>query len=259
MTVFGISMVKNEDDIIETTIQHTLNHVDHIIIADNLSTDNTRSILDSFGENITVVDDDEVGYYQSRKMTALAHQAAEMGADWVVPFDADEIWFSPHFPTIKEHLESVPDEYVCVVADWYHHSVTTFDDQSIENPFKRMRYHLVEKAEMCKVAARCDPKLVIEQGNHGIQYGGPFMTYDVNLEARHFPYRSPEQFMRKVTQGSDAYKASNLEKHLGSHWKMFAREIKNGGVDRGEEIFATFVMSDSYGLIDDPAPIRWLS
>lgn len=256
MTVFGISMVKNEEDIIETTIRHTLNHVDHIIIADNLSTDNTRSILDSFGTNITVVDDDEVGYYQSRKMTNLAHQAAEMGADWVVPFDADEIWFSPSFPTIKQHLEEEEEEVDCVIADWYHHTVTIYDDPSVSNPFLRMRYKTQVKAAMYKIAARTHPKLLIEQGNHGMQKSGPFVTSKSRLECRHFPYRTPKQFCRKVTQGAAAYDgAKDLPDQMGSHWKLFRDQI----ADRDEEakkIFSTFVMSDLIGLVDDPAPVR---
>ena len=89
MTVFGICMTRDEDDIIGPVIEKMLLQVDHIIVADNGSTDKTREILDSLP--ITVVDDPERGYFQSRKMTALAHLAAEKGATWIVPFDSDEV------------------------------------------------------------------------------------------------------------------------------------------------------------------------
>lgn len=72
MTVFGICMAKNEEDIIGPVVEHMMSEVDHVIVADNLSQDNTRSILDSLTGNITVIDDLEPAYRQSEKMTHLA-------------------------------------------------------------------------------------------------------------------------------------------------------------------------------------------
>lgn len=258
MTTFGISMVKNEEDIIFTTINHMIYHVDHIIVADNLSTDSTRDILKSFSSDmVTVVDDNEVGYYQSQKMTSLAHKAMNLGADWVVPFDADEIWFSKHYDTIADHLDEVPDKFACVIADWFHHGVTKFDDDNVENPFFRMRYRLKEKATMKKIAARCSPKLIIEQGNHYMQYGGPFNTYNINLECRHFPYRSVNQFVSKVTNGANAYKiAQDLPAHMGSHWREYAAEIEEHGYEKAVAIFNSLKEESIDNFVEDPAPVK---
>jgi len=260
MTTFGISMVKNEGDIIEDVINHTLTQVDHIIVADNLSTDNTREILSGFGDRITLVDDKEVGYYQSKKMTALAHKANQAGADWVIPFDADEIWFSPSFDTISAHLASIPDEFVCVVAEWYHHAVTVLDDPDEDNVFKRMRFRLTKPSHMRKVAARCNEKLVIEQGNHGIQYGGVFWTSNTLLEARHFPYRTLEQFMSKVVNGNNAYVAApDLPAQMGTHWKEQGSAIEKSGIDKAKELFNNTIIYDMSGMVEDPVPIRGLN
>lgn len=62
--VFAISMVKNEDDIIQYILDHLLTQeIDHFIIADNMSTDNTRLVLESFAERypdkFTILDDYE--------------------------------------------------------------------------------------------------------------------------------------------------------------------------------------------------------
>src|ERR1035438_2201973 len=101
MTTFGIAMVKDECDVIEGTIRHLADEgMAGIVIADNGSTDGTREILDELAHDeslpcpLHVFDDPEIGYYQSRKVSALAEVAGGFGADWIVPFDADERWIA---------------------------------------------------------------------------------------------------------------------------------------------------------------------
>ena len=47
MKIASISMVKNEADIIESFVRHTLRFVDVMYIIDHLSTDNTWIILNN--------------------------------------------------------------------------------------------------------------------------------------------------------------------------------------------------------------------
>src|ERR1019366_3355127 len=105
--IVAILLVKNEADVIGLNLRHLIAQgVDHVIVADNLSTDDTHDILEAAADvlPVTVVYDDEIGYFQSRKMTNLAAMAGEMGATWCLPVDADEIWFSP-FGTVAHVLE----------------------------------------------------------------------------------------------------------------------------------------------------------
>jgi glycosyltransferase involved in cell wall biosynthesis len=86
-------LVKDEADIIGTTVPHLLASVDEVIVSDNGSTDRTLLELAEIGDGrITIFRDEEVGYYQSRKMSALADAARSRGHEWVLPCDADEIW-----------------------------------------------------------------------------------------------------------------------------------------------------------------------
>src|SRR5881394_2910564 len=118
--VIAVAMVKDEADIIQATVCHMLTQVDQVIVADNMSTDGTRNILDSLlvlnSLPVEVVDDNDPAYYQSSKMTHLARLAYLRGADWVVPFDADELW-TANGATVKETLERAECDYGLVTAE----------------------------------------------------------------------------------------------------------------------------------------------
>ncbi len=198
-------MVRDEDDIIGWTLGQMLTQVDHVIVADNLSTDRTRCILESF-DNVTVIDDPEEGYYQSTKMTRLAHQAGDMGADWVVPFDADEAWWLPD-------LENLDADVVTALPHVY---VPQPTDGTDPNPITRLRWRLPDAEPQHKVCFRYHPDAALHMGQHDVDRPG---TRCDGARVRHYQYRSLEQVRRKVTNGVGAYDASTLSKIYGSHWR----------------------------------------
>jgi hypothetical protein len=224
VTVVGVTMVKDERDIVFHTLEHMLDQVDFLVIADNGSTDGTREELHEFydGGRVLVVDDDEPGYYQSQKMTHLANVAMrEFGADWIVPFDADEWWYSP-FGRIGDELEKVAAQWLVVPAAVYDHMVTG-EDVDHTNPYLRMTWRRQKPLDLPKVACRWREDLIIEQGNHGASYTGRATVFDPLLVVRHFPYRSLEQFIRKVRNGAAAYAAAGerLPLSMGTHWRQW--------------------------------------
>lgn len=92
--VIAISMVKNEADVIESFVRHTLSFVDEMLIAEHSSTDKTPEILQKLqaeGLPITVRRLYAAGYVQVEIMNAFLHEAAiDKNADIVMPLDADE-------------------------------------------------------------------------------------------------------------------------------------------------------------------------
>lgn len=255
MSVFGIAMVRDEADVIGPVVEKMLAQVDEVMVADNGSIDGTREILDSLP--VIVMDDPERGYYQSRKMTILAQLAADKGATWVVPFDSDERWYSPFHDRIADLLEGLAPQWLTAGASLYDH-VSTAIDSSDPNPLLRIGWRRRESLPLRKVACRCRDDLVIEQGNHSASYAGGTTIFADNLIVRHFPYRSPEQFVRKVRNGAEAYRATDLPDNLGAHWRQWGDLLDAKGEEAVIAVFREWYWSSDPksdpALIFDPCP-----
>jgi len=259
VTTFGVSMVRNEIDVIEGVVRHTSGEVDELIIADNGSTDGTREVLDELSRDLplTVVDDPDVAYYQSEKMTALAERAAGCGATWIVPFDADEIWYS-RLGRIRDVLASFNADTRLLHADLYNHLASSIDEAGC--PFESMIWRQRDPGILPKIVFRWEPGAVIEQGNHGVRLAGNVFPIRDVVELRHFPARSAKQFVDKARQGAAAYAATvGLPEDMGAHWRSYGRILENEGDEGLAEVWRKHWWYRSpidSGLIRDPAPYR---
>ena len=214
--VWAIGMVRDEADIIETAVRHLLAQgVERVLIADNLSSDGTEAVLARLAaaHPVTVLQDRLVAYYQAEKMTVLARAAARAGAGWVLPFDADEIWLAPQ-GTVTQWLAACDAEVV--QAPVYNHVPTVHDDPSEPDPVRRLRWRNTAPNRLHKVAFRAHRRARLAYGNHGVARRG---RRTAGLEIRHFPYRSEEQFVRKLHQGEVAMTSSDLSDEVCKHWR----------------------------------------
>lgn len=260
MTVIAIAMVRDEEDVIETTVGNMLAQVDHVIVADNLSTDATSFILRTMemasDGRLTVLCDQEPAYLQSAKMSRLAAHAAALGATWTLPFDADECWMSP-FGRIGDVLMGLPPTTAIATAALYDH-VATAADPTEGDIIDRMPWRRREPAVLPKVACRPTLPVTIEQGNHGATYAQD--SVDGLLVVRHYPYRSAVQMARKVRNGAAAYAATDLPESAGAHWRRYGALQDAGGDEAIADVFETWFYSpspeDDPSLVYDPAPVR---
>lgn len=245
MSLWAACMMRDEEDVVGYVVQHMLDEqVDGLIVADNLSTDRTREILDQFTDpRLMVVDDDDPAYNQNTKMTALGALAAEHGAMWVLPFDADEWWFSTRGPLGEVLTDDTPAEILKTYG--YDHRPTSRDDDN-PNPFRRMEWREPETQKFPKVCYRHHPDAELHLGNHDVNMPGRRDTG--LLSFRHFGYRSFEQMRRKVTQGAAASDAAGLTPGHMAHWRQYA------AMTDAELEVAWKGFVDMPNLVHDPCP-----
>lgn len=202
-------MVKNEADIIEQTIRHLFDQgVDHILAADNGSSDGTYEILLELSKilPVHVIQDRELAYYQSEKMTWLADRVMEAGAEWIIPFDADEFWYGVSAP-LSEVLRSQKGRTIELTKLY-----NVFP--SIEGPSLRVDPTPHWDLKVC--FSRWE-NAVIKMGNHEVIAPGKQKLNEVAII--HYPWRSKEQFARKLRQGAKALEATDLPEDMGYHWR----------------------------------------
>jgi glycosyltransferase involved in cell wall biosynthesis len=184
--IAAVSMVKDEAPMIGATVRHMLSQgIEHVWIVDWFSTDGTRELLSEFDE-VTLLDADESVYYgshQPRHINRAADLAGASGAEWIVPFDADEWWTGTHDRTIAEALSMVTADRVQATILQY----VDFDHRELRQyPWQ-------------KVAYRYAPGRRVVAGNHYIE-GGEGPADEDALLVHEMKFRSFEHFVQKCTR-----------------------------------------------------------
>ena len=214
MRSVAIACVKNEIDIVEPFVRHTVAIVDRLVILDNGSQDGTLDVLRALrkeGLPLDVVEDPLLGKYQSQRMTRLMHEWAigRHDADWVVALDGDE------FLVIPQDAPLVPGEIDGdrpIAVPWRTYVAGPSDDVGQLNPVLRIRSRRVANGwEASKVMVprtlAALPNATIAQGSHEIFVDGRCCEprrHESGYLA-HFPLRSAGQYAAKIALNSLQY------------------------------------------------------
>ena len=245
--IVGLSMVKNEQDIIEPFVRHNLQFVDFLVILDNNSVDGTREILSLLmkeNDKVIVTDVASSAYAQSERMTLLMHSCqASLYADYFVFLDADEFIDCKSREYFENCISKIPSGGYGKVP-WKSYVLVPTDGAS-ENidPPRSMSWRRRDEGEQWyKAVVRLDGlywhDLVVSQGNHSISSSdGRHVPSTVINDCflNHYPLRSLNQFTAKCVVGWMAYLAKDplatqkvARGELGYHWYENFKMISAG-------------------------------
>ncbi|MDE5069857.1 MAG: glycosyltransferase family 2 protein, partial [Trichodesmium sp. St4_bin8_1] len=101
VVIAGVSIVKDEEDIIYYNLAGNYREgIKHFVMLDHMSSDGTRDEIRRFADDypeamVYLIEDRDPLFHKFRKMSAAAEFAHRMwGAEWIFPFDADEVMSS---------------------------------------------------------------------------------------------------------------------------------------------------------------------
>jgi hypothetical protein len=252
MKIYGVSMVRDEADIVAVTVRHHLAlGLDKVIVIDNGSRDRTPAVLEGLRREPRFswrrIETD--GHRQAELFTALAREAHADGADWLMPFDADEFWDAG-----GECLRDVLADSAAGVLRTRHVNFVQARDcgeasaRSLATMDHRARPHgrghalnqeLVESGETAWVAAHSYPKAVtrlcagtsIAMGNHSaLTTAGATHATSV-LRVLHAPLRSRDSLRHKAENGRRVSRVYS-DPEIGWHSKRFARLELEGRLEQ---------------------------
>ena len=229
----SITMVKNEQDIIEPFLRHNRQFFDAMIVLDHGSTDRTAEIIENCARELGGIFFTHISrfeYAQSEYMSAaLRYVQSTFFADFVCFLDADEFISSPDRSAFLKDLSVVP------VGHASEHLWQTFlpdpaangsepDDWLYYMGFRRIQECPREIKCFIRMAGGNEPELEVRQGNHGFSLNGRVIPrYRIaSSPLRHFPVRSATQI---ITKGAVSW-ATNLARNgftaasnSASQWK----------------------------------------
>lgn len=112
MKIIGVSMLRNEEDIVEAFVRHNLSLLDGMIVVDHGSSDRTLAILAALCDErlrLVLLRSDAIGYLQTEITTTAVREAFERGgADAVIPLDADEFPRVPSRTALEREIVAIP-------------------------------------------------------------------------------------------------------------------------------------------------------
>lgn len=269
--IVAIAMVKNEMDIIESFVRHTLSFADELLILDHQSSDKTRPILEALqqeGLPITVHTAYRVEYAQAEMTTELMYEAIEEhGADMVIPLDADEFLVGTAAgKSVREYLEEL-DAGILYKLPW--RRFIPYQPEARRDEFLLARPVLgdiyLDEGNKCIIGAKqvVANQLKLIQGNHYLyfDYNGQKITLEMQacqtLELAHFYWRSAEQYQTKIAVGWPNIVARySLAALGGGGYRNYHQRILQGKHISSLEFLKQGVMQDLRPLVE-PQTLRY--
>lgn len=288
MRLAGVTIARNECDVVEAFVRHNAAVLDRLYILDNDSSDGTLEILQRLEASrlsIKVGRDNELPYYQAVKTTKLIKAALE-DEPWacLFPLDCDEFLSVGDRAALEAEIASLDaEEAGLLVAD--HYAPTELDDSADLDPVSRITHRIAAEPALplfhgkaiAPYALGNSDGVEMGEGNHHILVANRRAPERWLTSARiaHFPVRSVEQFVSKVVTTRLAWLArGDYRASLGHHIAIFYAQLRDHPETMPRHLLdAAFTYFDTYlgpqhsnyqrRLIHDPVqrkggPLRFL-
>lgn len=247
--IIGISMVKNEVDVIETFVRHNLTFLDELHIIDHYSNDNTRKILTLLqqeGLPVYLYQVDEFSYQQETIMTTLLHHCLNQDPDiaYCLPIDADEFIDCPDKATFAHLIHSIPPDRVGLLF-FNHYIPSSFEfNPNFLTEFSEIRQEemlisrvIIPRAQGLRGKFSTGYHFFFENTEEGISF--PYFAFlpqkythfqqaiaakcevifqEAECVLAHYPIRSHPQFLVKMLTGSVAMGIRNKQGGSDYNW-----------------------------------------
>jgi glycosyltransferase involved in cell wall biosynthesis len=248
----GITVVRNEADVIRLSIRHHLAlGLDRVLVIDNGSTDGTVDLLERLSREDSRIQwrSDAGQFHQVSLRTELAREAFRQGANWVVPFDADEFWWAEN-GNLKATLavSTAGALYVPVVNFVQRRDCLSPSEDGLLTMTRRPLRPLnvprssVENGEIAYVEmqhppkwlSRPTPEITIGLGNHMVSGAAGPAAEGLGLAVLHAPLRSRDCLNHKANHGARALQRDEQadQEERSWHLKRWARLSATSAMDR---------------------------
>ncbi len=260
--IVGYVMARDEWPRLALAITHALaNHVDHVLVLDHASTDETATGLGhlerAWPGRLSVYRLDDPDYSQEAATALMARVGRFAEHEWVYVFDADEYLLAPRGQGLRDILADVPPDVDAVryeVHNWV--APSTFDDADLAR-YDEIRYRArpnifaevpgeiladeIERGNMNYFDARFESKIImrghraswIKAGAHDLKHTQGVHEIDEpasRLRAAHLPLPSRRQVALKSRHGQ-ALIDSHLPRSHGWQNQMLRRMEQSGRLD----------------------------
>jgi len=255
MSIVGILVTKNEQDVIERMVRHNFLYLDHLHVIDNGSTDGAPDILRKLAREYSLTIETRVsaGFEKTDAVNALLSDTYRH--DTVVPIDTDEF------------LRGDPGRFRAeigaldapVLLPWTTYVPTGSADASEPDIFRRITHRRTREVPQyfkVIVPATMPRPQRLSEGSHALE--GVEAAVCPSFQLAHFPVRSAQQLISKVLIGSWTNRVRRRPKGCGFQWDDLARKVAAAGrfaPEEVERIANTYASEVEVALVRDPMPL----
>lgn len=261
--VVSFTMIKNEEDVVENFVRHTLTYVDKMFFLLNYSTDRTLKILkeldNEFEGKIFLKQDNSNSFDQGDKTTKEYREIIKkFQPDVFLLLDTDE-FLNGSSEYLKREIDTTKSVFKIKRYDYVYDK----DPEDYFNPIKEMTERKSDELTPKSIIISknsVSPSLKIGDGNHNVRLKGKVVNDGTLSEIyiSHFPIRSIQQFQNKNVQGWTNYVKDHLVRSFSDdtpakHWRNAFNWLAQQNFNIDSFVLKKYLYKDrSIVTVDDP-------